>query len=82
MSVLHVVSVSGGKDSTATLLEEPRTAPLCSHCGFSLPKHGGGLWHYGTHTAHQEYECLRLLHAEIARLRGLVYDEVVRGLTC
>lgn len=38
--------------------------------------------HYGTHTAHQEYECLRLLHAEIARLRGLVYDEAVRGLTC
>jgi hypothetical protein len=48
---------------------EPLPAPLCSHCGFTLPKHIGGLRHYGTHTAHQEWECLRLLHAEIARLR-------------
>lgn len=42
---------------------------MCSHCGFTLPKHGGGLRHYGTHTAHQEAECLSLLHAEIDRLR-------------
>lgn len=27
--------------------------------------------HYGTHTAHHENECLRLLHAEIARLTAL-----------
>jgi hypothetical protein len=42
--------------------------PRCSHCGFPLPASGGGLRHYGTHTAHQESECLQLLHAEIARL--------------
>lgn len=47
----------------------PQPAPTCSHCGFTLPKHGGGLRHYGTHTAHQEAECLRNLHAEITRLR-------------
>jgi hypothetical protein len=41
----------------------------CSHCGFALPRDGGALRHYGTHTAHQESECLRLLQAEIARLK-------------
>ena len=41
----------------------------CSHCGFPLPASGGGLRHYGTHTAHSENECLRLLHAEIGALR-------------
>lgn len=51
---------------------EPLAAPMCSHCGFTLPKHGGGLRHYGTHTAHQESECFRLLHAEIDRLRAEV----------
>ncbi len=44
----------------------------CSHCGFPLPRNGGGLRHYGTHTAHQESECLRLLHAEIASLKDAV----------
>jgi hypothetical protein len=43
---------------------------LCSHCRFPLPNHDGGLRHYGTHTAHQENECLRLLHAELDRLRA------------
>ena len=42
----------------------------CSHCGFPLPSSASGLRHYGTHTAHRESECLRLLHAEIARLSG------------
>lgn len=42
----------------------------CSHCGFPLPASGGGLRHYGTHTAHAESECLRLLQAEIDRLRA------------
>lgn len=46
----------------------PEPAPLCSHCRFPLPKHGGGLRHFGFTTAHQENECLRLLHAEIERL--------------
>lgn len=42
----------------------------CSYCGFPLPANGrGGLRHYGTHTAHAESECLRLLQAEIERLR-------------
>lgn len=43
---------------------------LCSHCGFPLPKGGSGLRHYGTHTAHQESTCLRMLHAEIERLKA------------
>lgn len=45
---------------------------LCSHCRFPLPASDSGLRHYGTHTAHQESECLRLLHAEIERLTGVV----------
>lgn len=36
----------------------PEPMPACSHCGFPLPKHGGGLRYYGTHTARQEHECL------------------------
>lgn len=52
-------------------------APLCSHCGFTLPKHDGGLRHYGTHIAHQENECLRLLHAEIARLRAALTAQML-----
>lgn len=54
-------------------------APLCSHCGFTLPKHDGGLRHYGTHTAHQENECLRLLHAEINRLRAALTAQAGDG---
>jgi hypothetical protein len=46
--------------------------PVCSHCGFALPKYPSGLRHYGTHTAHQESECLRLLHSEIARQRDVI----------
>src|SRR5574343_812863 len=48
---------------------ERTVKPLCAHCGFALP--ASGVRHYGTHTAHQENECLRLLHAEIARLTAL-----------
>jgi hypothetical protein len=44
----------------------------CSHCGFPLNRNSAGLRHYGTHTAHQESECLRMLHAEIARLKNAV----------
>lgn len=44
----------------------------CSHCGFPLRRNSGGLRHYGTHTAHQESECLRLLHSEIAGLKDAV----------
>lgn len=50
---------------------EASVKPLCAHCGFALPASGTGVRHYGTHTAHQENECLRLLHAEIARLTAL-----------
>lgn len=50
---------------------ERTVKPLCAHCGFALPASGTGVRHYGTHTAHQENECLRLLHAEIARLTAL-----------
>lgn len=42
----------------------------CSHCGFPLLGRVSDLRHYGTHTAHRESECLRLLHAEIERLTG------------
>ena len=41
---------------------------VCSHCRFPLPESDSGLRHYGTHTAHQESECLNLLRAEIDRL--------------
>lgn len=47
---------------------ERTVRPHCSHCRFPLPASDSGLRHYGTHTAHQENECLRLLHAEIERL--------------
>lgn len=57
-------------DTRDTLPEQPEPARLCSHCGFTLPKHGGGLREYGFHTAHRESECLRLLHAEIERLEA------------
>lgn len=50
---------------------DPTVKPLCAHCGFALPASGTGVRHYGTHTAHQENECLRLLHAEIARLTAM-----------
>lgn len=53
-----------------------RLLPVCSHCGFPLTSNGMGLRHYGTHVAHQEYECLRLLHAEIDRLR----EELIRAV--
>lgn len=48
------------------------SADNCSHCGFPLGRNSSGLRHYGTHTAHQESECLRLLHAEIASLKDAV----------
>lgn len=59
--------------------ENPEPGPLlglgssgglgpCSKCGFALHGSSGGMRHYGTHTAHQESECLQLLHAEISRL--------------
>ena len=46
--------------------------PDCSHCGFPILGSYSGLRHYGTHMAHQESECLQLLHAELARLRDQV----------
>jgi len=47
----------------------PDKRHLCCKCGFQLPTgNGAGLRHYGTGTAHQEYECLALLRAEINRL--------------
>ena len=55
----------------ASPVDQP-VRPLCSHCRFPLPTRDSGLRHYGTHTAHQENECLRLLHAEIERLTGVV----------
>lgn len=47
---------------------EREVRQLCSHCRFPLPSSTSGLRHYGLHTAHQENECLRLLHSEIDRL--------------
>lgn len=44
----------------------------CSHCGFLLRGNSSGWRYYGTHTAHQETECLRLLHAEIDSLKDAV----------
>lgn len=38
----------------------------CSHCGREIV--GRPARHFGTHVAHQEDECLRILHAEIERL--------------
>ena len=40
----------------------------CSHCYAPIQARHSGLRHFGTHTAHQEYECLRILHARIAEL--------------
>ena len=40
----------------------------CSHCYAPIQARHSGLRHFGTHTAHQEYECLRILHARIADL--------------
>ena len=42
----------------------------CSHCGFPLIGNSSSFRHYGTSTAHQEDECLRLLKAEIDRLKS------------
>ena len=44
----------------------------CSHCGFPIHGSASGLRHYGTHIAHQENECLRLLMADRDRLRAEV----------
>lgn len=49
-----------------------KDAIVCAHCHFPLPESGSGLRHFGTYTAHQESECLRLLLAEIERLNGVV----------
>jgi hypothetical protein len=40
----------------------------CSHCRFPIHP-GSAMRSYGTHVAHLEHECVRLLHAEIDRLR-------------
>lgn len=48
----------------------PDITPTCSHCGFPLRPGSTGLRHFGTHTAHREYECLALLRAEIQRLNA------------
>lgn len=60
----------------------PEPVPLCSHCRFPLPKHGGGLRYFGFTTAHQENECLRLLHAEIERLTAKLERERLRLAAC
>lgn len=57
--------------AVGTLLDE-MVRPHWSHCRFPLPRSDSGLRHYSTHTEHQESECLRLLHAEIERLTGVV----------
>ena len=52
--------------------EYPQPKPLpptCSHCGFPLIGSSSSFRHYGTHTAHQENECLRLLIADRDALR-------------
>ena len=61
-----------GKPLDLALTEGLGHMENCSHCGFPLRRNSGGLRHYGTHTAHQESECLRLLHAEIASLKDAV----------
>ena len=40
----------------------------CSHCYAPIQDRHSGLRHFGMHTAHQEHECLRILHARIAEL--------------
>ena len=45
------------------------TNPICPYCKFPVPIKGALVRHFGTHVAHTEDECFRLLHAEIARLR-------------
>ena len=47
----------------------PPLPPTCSHCGFPLIGSSSSFRHYGTHTAHQENECLRLLIADRDALR-------------
>lgn len=54
----------------------------CSHCGFPLRGSSSGWRHYGTHTAHQENECLRLLHAEIDGLKDAVRSARVDEAHC
>lgn len=44
-------------------------AGKCGNCGFSLDNHVG-LRHYGTHVAHAEADCLRLLRQRIAELEA------------
>lgn len=46
------------------------TNPICPYCKFPVPIKGTLVRHFGTHVAHTEDECFRLLHAEIARLRA------------
>lgn len=62
-------NVEEANQQPAGVADERSVAPLCSHCRMPLPAYDGGLRHYGTHTAHQENECLRLMQAEIDRLR-------------
>ena len=41
---------------------------ICGLCRAPIQNGHGGLRHFGTFTAHQEHECMRILHARIAEL--------------
>ena len=53
----------------------PPLPPTCSHCGFPLIGSSSSFRHYGTHVAHQENECLRLLIAERNALKAECMQE-------
>ena len=54
--------------------EQSQGYGTCSHCYAPIQDRHSGLRHFGTHTAHQEYECLRILHARIAELERERYE--------
>lgn len=57
---------------------------ICGLCRAPIQNGHGGLRHFGTFTAHQEYECLRILHARIAELereRDVARAEIARLTT-
>lgn len=57
--------------NTPGIVGVDRQVRPCSHCRMTVEGYSfGSLRHYGTHTAHREEECLRLLHAKIERLRA------------
>ena len=58
------------------MTDMPPLPPTCSHCGFPLIGSSSSFRHYGTHTAHQENECLRLLIADRDALRAGLADAI------